>query len=121
MAKDLANKHGIEIAEVSPKIVHRGSGLSIYLRGGVVGMKRILRRASDVSREAMRFISNHSLIGLNKNMLGREVKLNGHEGIFKIAGLKGQSNNVVLTQEGRAQLVISVEDFKSAIIEPSMS
>ncbi len=121
VAKDLAIKHGIEIAEISPKIVHRGSGLSISLRGGVAGVKRILRRASDVSREAMRFMQNHSLVGLNKNTLGREVKLTGHDGVFKVAGLKGQSNSIVLTQEGRAQLVLSSSDFKAALIEPAMA
>lgn len=116
-AKEIAAKHGLSIDEVSPKIVHRGTGMSVSLRGGIAGVKHAFRKAGEASREALRFMANHKLIGLNKNVLGREVELQGETGMFKVIGLKGRTNQVVLYKEGSAEMLIDADKFKNMMSE----
>lgn len=117
VAKELAAKHGLAIDEVSPKIVHRGTGMSVSLRGGIAGVKHAFRKAGEASREALRFMANHKLIGLNKNVLGREVELQGETGKYKVIGLKGRTNQVVLHKDGAAELLIDADKFKQMMVE----
>jgi hypothetical protein len=118
VAKELGAKHGLTIDEVAPKIVHRGSGMSVSVRGGLEGVKHAFRKAGLAGREAMRFMSNHGLIGLNKNILNREVKLNGMDGTYMVIGLKGRANQVVVQKIGSDDFsFLDAADFKAMLIE----
>jgi hypothetical protein len=116
--KDIGAKHNLDFSDVTPRVTQRGSALSLRITAHVAGIVKSARKAIGASREAVRFMEHHKLVGIKPSLLGREVQLAGETGTFKLLGLRGRSHEVVLQQVGGKEEVrtMPADDFKTRMV-----
>lgn len=115
--KQFGSDNGLSFEDVSPRMTRQGSGISIHLSGHVAGISVAAKRAVGASREAARFLQNHKMIGIKPSVLNKEVQLAGSAGSFKVLGLKGRANEVVLQKVGSEEIrSMPADEFKSHMV-----
>lgn len=116
--KEIGEKHGIEFGELAPRLTERGAALSVRVVAHVAQAAGAVRKATGATREATAFINNAKLVGIKPTLLGKNVQLAGEEGSFKVLGLKGRKNDVLLELIGgdAGTKTVSVDEFKTKMV-----
>lgn len=115
--KNLGEKHGMDFSDVTPRLIERGSAMSVRFTAHMANASKSVKNMVGASREATRFIQNHRLIGIKGSILGKEIQLAGEEGKFKVLGLKGRAHDVVLQKvETDETVLVAADDFKNRVV-----
>lgn len=111
---DMTAKYGFHIDYQEPKMTKRGF-ISGKFKAELMPMLVPLgvRTQSVVARETGRFLQFYRQLGLQPNLLGKEVSLSGEEGVYVVAGLRGKGHDIVLQKAGTSEsYTMAQEDFK---------
>lgn len=132
MLKDFGDKHGVNFEDLTPRLTQQGQALSLRLvahvasqtvKAGVKLSERVVK-AVGATKEATRFIEKAKLTGIRPALLGKNIQLAGDENTYKVMGMKGAANDIVLQRqvEGKpaegddATKTVSADEFKTKMV-----
>lgn len=114
-------KHGVTIDFFGgePELVKRGY-ISMKMRGEMSPQTKVIAEPAPsdtgVAREAVRFMLNCKQIGLTAAWLNKEVKLKGDDHTYRLTGLRGKANSIVLRRVDNGMgFTMNAADFKKAL------
>lgn len=116
--KEIGAKHGIDFGDLTPRLTQRGQALSLRIVAHAASAGKAVKKAVAATKEATRFLNNYKLVGIKPSLLGKEVQLAGEEGSFKVLGMKGSKNDIVLQQVGGNEetKTVSADEFKTKMV-----
>lgn len=118
LLKSFGAANGLVFEDFQPRITRQGSGMAVHLAAqvqeAVAKVKRVAKSAAGATREAARFMENHKLVGIGQKVLGKEVTIAGQDGTFKVLGMKGRTNDIVLQKVGSDDVTtMKADEFKT--------
>lgn len=96
LLKKFGEDNNIMFHNFNTRITRQGTGLALHISGETRKVMNAIKNAGNATREAARFIQKNKLLGIDQVILNREVKINGVDGTFKVIGMKGRKNDIVL-------------------------